>query len=116
MDFNLEKVLITELFGDRGSVAPPLLSREGELGRGHRPPMSGAKSANDYFKVAVVIRPLGHRHPMSSARTLLSGARAEMCYKAPTALFGLGAINRGGAWAWLRSSILEMCCPCVCLV
>jgi hypothetical protein len=30
--------------------------------------------------------------------------------------FGLGAINRGGARAWLRLSTMGMCCPCVCLV
>jgi hypothetical protein len=53
---------------------------------------------------------------MSGAITLLSGDHAEMCYLAPTALFGLGAINRGGAQAWLRLSTLRMCCPCVCLV
>jgi hypothetical protein len=53
---------------------------------------------------------------MSDARTLLSGDRAEMCYLAPTALFGLGAINRGRARAWLRLSTLMMCCPCVCLI
>jgi hypothetical protein len=47
---------------------------------------------------------------------LLSGDHAEMCSKAATALFGLGAINRGGAWAWLRLSTLGMCCPYVCLV
>jgi hypothetical protein len=53
---------------------------------------------------------------MSGARTLLFGDHAEMCYLAPTALFGLGAINRGGARAWLRLSTLGMCCPYVCLV
>jgi hypothetical protein len=82
----------------------------------HHHPISSAKSANGYFKVAVVIRPLGHRHPMSCAHMLLSGAHVEMCSKAPMALFGLGAINRGGAWAWLRLSTLGMCFPCVCLV
>jgi hypothetical protein len=50
------------------------------------------------------------------ACTLLSGDRVEMCSKVPTALFGLEAINRGGAQAWVRLSTLGMCCPCVCLV
>jgi hypothetical protein len=53
---------------------------------------------------------------MSGACMLLSGDQAEMCYLAPTALFGLGDINRGGARAWLRLSTLGMCCPCVYLV
>jgi hypothetical protein len=48
--------------------------------------------------------------------TTLSGALVEMGYFAPPALFGLGDINRGGAWVWLRLITLGMCCPCVCLV
>jgi hypothetical protein len=56
---------------------------------------------------------VGHHHPKSGARMLLFDDRTEMCYLAPTALFGLGAINRGGGRAWLKLSTLGMCCPCL---
>jgi hypothetical protein len=37
---------------------------------------------------------------------LLSGDRAEMCYFAPTALFSLGAINRGELGHGLVAEVL----------
>jgi hypothetical protein len=39
----LEKILVTRLSGDDGGVAPPLFSERGELVKGHRYPMSGAR-------------------------------------------------------------------------
>ena len=43
---------------------------------------------------------VGGAPPCPVTGTTLSGALGEKEYFAPTALFGLGAINRGGARAW----------------
>jgi hypothetical protein len=42
VETNLEKVLVSRLSGDHGSVALPLFSREGGDLSGAPPPMSGA--------------------------------------------------------------------------
>jgi hypothetical protein len=45
--------------------------------------------------------PLSSRWNSTIGRgTAVSGALAETSSFAPTALLGLGAINKGGAWAW----------------
>jgi hypothetical protein len=44
--------------------------------------------------------PVTHWNLTVGEGTVVSCALAETDSFAPTALFGLGAINRGGAWPW----------------
>jgi len=50
--------------------------------------------------LAIGIRPLGGAPPCLMPSTAVFSALIETSSFAPTALFGLGAINRGGAQAW----------------
>ena len=64
-------------------------------------------------EIAIGIRPLGGAPPCPGPGTAVSGALAETSSFAPTALFGLEAINRGGSWAFGQLSILGTECPCL---
>ena len=55
----------------------------------------------------------GHRHGCLVHRHGMAVTTQKYAPRGITALFGLGAINRGGCWPWGLLSTLGTLCPCL---